>query len=191
MKTVFIDFHLTDKKEINAIQKFIAYIDARPFKFRLLSVLFIDLKMPFICPHIPFIVVILYLYAAYLLLKNIRLFLSCSNVSTGAAKLFYKDLIDAVEYHKVVVDCMVSIKIIFFIPYVMLFIYSILAETDSDLQLNKKEENAIEEFIAYIGAHPIKFKAMFVLPMDAKMPFIILNICITYFIVVIQLTHLY
>ncbi|VVC95038.1 unnamed protein product [Leptidea sinapis] len=179
-----------------------------------------------ISPQMPSIVAILYLYAAYLLLTNIRLVLNNNNISIGAANLFYKDLIDAVEYHEIVVDCMVSFRLISFIPYTMTFqlsghdwkficliidpIHGILFpafigaklknETNNIrvilydkllITTDKKEENAIKKFIAYVDAHPVKFKAMLVLPMDAKMPVIILNICVTYFIVVIQLTHLY
>ncbi|XP_059046895.1 uncharacterized protein LOC131842371 [Achroia grisella] len=49
----------------------------------------------------------------------------------------------------------------------------------------------IEKFTRYIDARPFKFTVAKIIPLDWKLPLIILNITITYLIVIIQFAQLY
>ncbi|XP_064074213.1 uncharacterized protein LOC135193881 [Vanessa tameamea] len=54
---------------------------------------------------------------------------------------------------------------------------------------NKKQD--LNRFINYIEVRPFKFNVMKVINLDATFPVVILNLCITYLIISLQLTHLY
>ncbi|XP_059046896.1 uncharacterized protein LOC131842372 [Achroia grisella] len=55
----------------------------------------------------------------------------------------------------------------------------------------EKESKDILRFICYVDARPFKFTACKVLTIDWSLPVAILNICVTYLIVIIQFTHIY
>ncbi|XP_069362067.1 uncharacterized protein [Maniola hyperantus] len=57
--------------------------------------------------------------------------------------------------------------------------------------LLEEKEKDIQKLISYIEARPFKFTVLGVIPLDATLPMIVLNLCVTYIIVVLQLTHLY
>ncbi|KAL0868751.1 hypothetical protein ABMA27_008186 [Loxostege sticticalis] len=59
------------------------------------------------------------------------------------------------------------------------------------LERELKHTKDIERFISYIEARPLRFTICKIIPLDWNLPFIVLNLCTTYLIVVIQFTHLY
>ncbi|XP_069362068.1 uncharacterized protein [Maniola hyperantus] len=54
-----------------------------------------------------------------------------------------------------------------------------------------QKEQQIQKLINYMDARPFKFNVLGVVPMDASLPMSVLNLYITYVIVLLQLTHLY
>ncbi|CAH0403361.1 unnamed protein product [Chilo suppressalis] len=56
---------------------------------------------------------------------------------------------------------------------------------------DNRQSREIKKFIRYIEARPLKFTICEVIPLDWKLPVIILNLCITYLIVMLQLSHIY
>ncbi|XP_052744239.1 uncharacterized protein LOC128199307 [Bicyclus anynana] len=54
-----------------------------------------------------------------------------------------------------------------------------------------EQEQEIQKVIKYIDARPFKFSVLGIIPMDANFPMIVVNLSITYIIVVLQFTHLY
>ncbi|KAL0811933.1 hypothetical protein ABMA28_009339 [Loxostege sticticalis] len=47
----------------------------------------------------------------------------------------------------------------------------------------------IKRFVSYIDGRPLRFKVWRVVPLDWRLPFVVLNIAVTYLIVMIQFTH--
>ncbi|KAL0861551.1 hypothetical protein ABMA27_009059 [Loxostege sticticalis] len=47
----------------------------------------------------------------------------------------------------------------------------------------------IKRFVGYIDGRPLRFKVWRVVPLDWRLPFVVLNIAVTYLIVMIQFTH--
>lgn len=70
-------------------------------------------------------------------------------------------------------------------PQIKLFNFQILMFLDR----NKLQD--MQQFINYVDARPFKFHVMKIIPMDVTLPIMLLNICITYLIILLQLTHLY
>ena len=56
---------------------------------------------------------------------------------------------------------------------------------------DQKQVEDIDRFIQYVEARPFKFYVLKIFPMDAKLPIMIINLCVTYLIVILQLTHTY
>ncbi|XP_063832688.1 uncharacterized protein LOC135081838 [Ostrinia nubilalis] len=49
----------------------------------------------------------------------------------------------------------------------------------------------LEEFLAYVEGHPMQFTVLEVVPLDWSLPVTILDLCITYQIIVVQITNLF
>ncbi|CAH2095115.1 unnamed protein product [Euphydryas editha] len=63
-----------------------------------------------------------------------------------------------------------------------------------DMLLLEEDETKIQDikrFISYIEARPFKFRVLKVIHLDATFPVAVLNLCVTYLIVILQLTHIY
>ncbi|KAL0861546.1 hypothetical protein ABMA27_009054 [Loxostege sticticalis] len=54
---------------------------------------------------------------------------------------------------------------------------------------DKSRMKDIKRFVAYIDGRPLRFKVWRVVPLDWRLPVIVLNIAVTYLIVMIQFTH--
>ncbi|XP_072933683.1 uncharacterized protein [Epargyreus clarus] len=78
-----------------------------------------------------------------------------------------------VNSYKTLIDSLEKVKVVF------------------DVVVNPRQIHNIERFIRYIEAYPFRYKVYRIIPIELSFIFIFINICITYFIVVIQLTHLY
>ncbi|KAJ0172347.1 hypothetical protein K1T71_012320 [Dendrolimus kikuchii] len=61
----------------------------------------------------------------------------------------------------------------------------LLAETDPSRCRD------IKRFIYYIQARPFKLRACRIVPLDSTLPITVLNLCVTYLIVIIQFNHIY
>ncbi|KAL0868753.1 hypothetical protein ABMA27_008188 [Loxostege sticticalis] len=57
----------------------------------------------------------------------------------------------------------------------------------------KEEEQALslERFLNYIDGHPLRFTVFKIIPLDWTLPVMIVNLVITYQIIIVQLTKLY
>ncbi|CAH2095117.1 unnamed protein product [Euphydryas editha] len=63
-----------------------------------------------------------------------------------------------------------------------------------EMLLVEEDETKIQDikrFISYIEARPFKFRMLKVIHLDATFPVAVLNLCVTYLIVLLQLTHIY
>ncbi|KAJ0172345.1 hypothetical protein K1T71_012318 [Dendrolimus kikuchii] len=63
-----------------------------------------------------------------------------------------------------------------------------------DMLLEEQDDTRyrdIRRLIDYIAARPFKLRACNVVPLDASLPIIILNLCVTYLIVIVQFNHIY
>ncbi|KAL0868770.1 hypothetical protein ABMA27_008205 [Loxostege sticticalis] len=95
----------------------------------------------------------------------------------------------------------ISVVQVFFLLFTPAFASGLLASQVEklrlallDRQLREKGENHtkdIERFIRYIEARPMKTVIYKVISLDWKLPVSVLNICVTYLIVMLQFTHKY
>ncbi|CAH2095141.1 unnamed protein product [Euphydryas editha] len=63
-----------------------------------------------------------------------------------------------------------------------------------DMLLCEKDDRQVRDvkkFIQYIDARPFKFRVLKIIPIDATFPVLMFNFCVTYLIVILQLTHIY
>ncbi|CAH2095144.1 unnamed protein product [Euphydryas editha] len=63
-----------------------------------------------------------------------------------------------------------------------------------DMLLVEEDETKVQDikrFISYIEARPFKFRVLKIIHLDATLPVAILNLCVTYLIILLQLTHIY
>lgn len=56
---------------------------------------------------------------------------------------------------------------------------------------DKEKKQEIVRFISYIEDRPLHRKAWRIIPVDAKLITSLISLCTTYFMVIIQFTHLY
>ncbi|KAL0819275.1 hypothetical protein ABMA28_008515 [Loxostege sticticalis] len=56
---------------------------------------------------------------------------------------------------------------------------------------NKAHEQDLKMFLQYVTWRPMRFTLFKVVPLDWTLPVIILNVCITYQIIIVQFTNLY
>ncbi|KAL0861552.1 hypothetical protein ABMA27_009060 [Loxostege sticticalis] len=56
---------------------------------------------------------------------------------------------------------------------------------------NEPQSDAIELFMDYMHTRPMKFTVFNIINLDWSLPVTIVNLCITYQIVIVQLTHLF
>ncbi|KAJ0172346.1 hypothetical protein K1T71_012319 [Dendrolimus kikuchii] len=74
-----------------------------------------------------------------------------------------------------------------------IILYDMLLEEKGhfNLSFNKSRYRDIQRLINYLEARPFKLRACRVVPLDGSLPILILNLCVTYLIVIIQFTHIY
>ncbi|XP_046972383.1 uncharacterized protein LOC124539104 [Vanessa cardui] len=56
---------------------------------------------------------------------------------------------------------------------------------------DESKKRDLNRFINYIEVRPFKFNVIKIITLDATFPVVVLNLCITYLIISLQLTHLY
>ncbi|XP_028158006.1 uncharacterized protein LOC114351133 [Ostrinia furnacalis] len=59
------------------------------------------------------------------------------------------------------------------------------------VERNEDRESSLEDFITYIDGHPMQFTVFKIIPLDWTLPVTIINLSISYQIIIVQITKLY
>ncbi|KAL0811929.1 hypothetical protein ABMA28_009335 [Loxostege sticticalis] len=152
-------------------------------------------------------------YSGYLRLKSFTSFVKDDGTDIISCQYLYKSVAGMIENAKKSFDVVgapfgVTVMISLVVGQRLLMLFSpavtagLLARQVEQLKLvlynkllkgkilsDKSRMKDIKRFVAYIDGRPLRFKVWRVVPLDWRLPVIVLNIAVTYLIVMIQFTH--
>ncbi|KOB69617.1 TPATPA infgustatory receptor 30 [Operophtera brumata] len=93
---------------------------------------------------------------------------------------------------------LIQISILLFSPFVVVEFYSVEVERIRLFLMHKLLDDAdpqnkedVQLFIQYTEFRPFKYRIWRIIPINISLPLVLINLCTTYVIVIINFTHLY